>query len=606
MRLNFSIIIFFFAVVFGIIFFDAPLDLTLPLTTFLLIVSIILQTLKNNKIHIPKKFSIFFALYFFSQVLSLFKIGVLLTNTLGIIKLSDFYLIVLYLYNVKNINLNKFFYIFSIIAGILSLWGITDYSGRIHSDFPKFLFEPFHWPIFSATFFLLAGPVTFSLFLNNKKNNIKNAALFISLIFIIIANYLSKSYFIFLLISFLFITAVYVKQNLEKEILREKLFQIIISILILLALLPNIGSSFGSNSINSASAKFQEKVIFLNKEEITKFAKEVLKNSPFFGVGLGNFENEFYFWQKKPWSFSSYANSEIVQTLIETGVVGATGEIILFSYILYISVKVIFKKNKILLPIAFSVSCFSILCCVNFSFRIFPIAIIFFVLFSTLIINKGKFFVIRMNKLAFVVVPFILLSLLLTFDSIILRKSQRLIIGGYYQTADYWLDWLEKRPKFILNPRTLITKASLLLGQKNYRESIKYLAKAKSINKVASDEIDYQIASIESQNKLLNDPNLIIENKIKEGRYIPLKYYYTYAKSMAINQNSEAAANYLKDIIPEISPKDKFIDNPYNLEVMSQTDDLLSLKELLKLTYQLTKDSKYLVEFNRFTIIDKQ
>lgn len=599
MSLDLSVFVFFFAIIFSVIFFDAPPELTIPLTVFLFVVAILLQFIREKSFKFPVKFSIVFLILFLSQLATLFKNGATFNSTIEILKLVDFYLVFIYLFNFNRIDQNNFFFVISSIGGFLAFWGITDYAGRIHSSFPKYLNEPFHLPLLSAIFFLLTGPLTFFLFLKNNQNNIKNIFLFIFSVFIFLAWYLSNQYLFLLFATYILVLVAFVIQKTNKTDYKEKIAQIFIFALTISVLLPNIGSVFGPNKINPTSANFQAKIIFSNKKEVLKFANESIRNNLLFGIGIENFENRYYSWQKNYWENSSFAGNEILQTLIENGLIGLSGKIIFLLYLLIASLKTILKNNSNLIPIVISLIIFIVLSFSNIFLSIFPVAITFFVLISVLIRDQDHNIIIKNNIVYFFLLPILIFPLLLVFDTINLRKSQKYLANNNFPDAGYLLSSLEKRPEFLLNPRIILTKAGLLLGQKNFDESARYLGKVKNLDPKSKDEIDYQIASVQSKNGLTFISDSIIKNKIEEERYIPLKYYLTYARWLSLKNENKEAVSFLNNFLPKIAPDKKLIENPYILEILEQTDDYYSLKQIYVLLFQLTNDKKYIQEFYR-------
>lgn len=593
------LIIFLLAFVFELIFFDLAPEINYPLILFLFSLSLFLWLYRKQTLVIPKTFSLLYLLFSLGYFFSALHSPVKFLASMEIIKVITVFLLVILgvnFFRQKKIQQNIFWTL--ILTG--AFWafsGIIEYTGRKSIASGKILFEPFHWPSLTAGFFLLALPVTLSFFFFPMKQRYKKAVLFCSLFFIISAWILSRSY-LFLLGGIVFSITIFHFQSQKKNIK-----ELVLLCILLAFILPNLSVSFGPNSMPNAAAAFQNKIFFQNKQHLYRFARQTIQEHLWWGIGPGNFLQAYLQQQTQPWDWSDFLSNELVQTLTETGLITFLAQTALFFYLFLLAAKkfFLFKKQKGLigLAVSFSVLAFLIINLNDFSFRIFPIQLTFFLLVSFLLTDVTHI----KTKSKFSLFPIMILVLISSFfltDGYFLRIGQKKFLQKKYSQSEKILNWLNQRPKPFLNPRVLFWLSALALEKGSSDQAISYLSQVKKINPY-NDEIDYQIAASIYRQGNLDQSKTILEQKLEENRFLPPKYYLNLAKINLEQENKEEALKLFKKLIEDFSLPIRYENKQAFLAILEQAKYLSSIQAALFHLHDLTLDPQYLTLFKKWS-----
>jgi len=313
------------------------------------------------------------------------------------------------------------------------------------------------------------------------------------------------------------------------------------------------------------------------------------------GVGIGNFGGKYRQNKINAWIYSKYASNELLQTLVEKGIPGLITTLLLFSYIIFISLKGIltFAKNKDITDFAVSLSVliFLIINLVDFPLRIFPIELCFFLFFSSLLAKK-KLVVLPKKIFYLFFIPFFLVSTILFKDNLDLRSGKKAFAKGEFERSEKIFKTYIVGPKIIINPESLYWLAAIQVEKDQGELAIEYLNKAKMLD-CFNEESDYEIAKIKYQKNELDEAAKILFSSIEKNYFLPPKYYWTYVKILLEKNRNNEALDLLKQA------EKIYLSNPNLLNekksVLEETDFLSDLKEIYFLLFKLTNDKNYLV-----------
>lgn len=598
-------ILFAIAISFQLIFYHLPEEIRFPL--FLLsILLITILWLQKNSLLIPKTFAILYFFYLLANFYSGFYSPDKFQATLQIIKLINIFCLVILGVNIfqnKKAFLNTSF-ILPLIGSFWALCGILEFTGRVKPEKVLSLFEPFHWPTLSASFFLLIFPLALILFLNEKKGGVKKIILFASLFFITVAWILSRSYLtIFLLITFallVFFFYVTTKQPGGNRIIKYKSREILLFLLLIGVVIPNLLPSFGGRQIPKEIALFQDKIFFQDKNDVWRFSTQSIKDHFWQGIGPGNFGLVYRQNIIKPWTWSDFASNELLHAFVETGLLGFTAQLLIFLYLGFVCFKQIgsslISKNLPVFAISLSTILFLFINLNNFSFQIFPITITFFTLVASLLTQEKKV-TLKPKFASFLILPLIFFAFWIFSDSNLLRIGQKSIVKKNYPKSEKILNWLSRRPTLFLNPRVFVWFSAWHLDNHQPQKAIEYLKKAKIINPY-NQEIDYQIAAIIYRQERIGDAKKILEEKLESNPFLPPKYYSSLAKLNLEMDDEPTALLWLKKasnlfpILPTTS------SSQVKLSILENNKYLASLWEIYFYLYGLTHDTTYLEVLN--------
>lgn len=593
-----------FAIFLQLIFYHLPEEMKFPL--FLLsILLIIIFWIQRKPLLIPKQFTIFFSLYllanFYSSFYSLYKFQAFLeiTKFVGL-----FFLVILgvNIFRNKKIFLNTLFVLLT-IASFWALCGILEFASRVNTQKNLSLFEPFHWPSLASSFFLLIFPYTLVLFLKEKSRGVKKMFLFASLFLVTTAWILSQSYLIILflvtpVILFLFFFSL--KQYEKKEIIKNKAKEIILLVFLIGVTLPNLLPSFGGRYIPKEIALFQEKIFFQDKNDVWRFSAESIKEHFWQGIGLGNFGLAYRQNIIKPWAWSDFSSNELLQTFVETGFFGFIAQLALFLYLFIICFRrmksSLNDKSLLFFSISLSIISFLVINFNDFSFRIFPILIVFFILVATQF-NSEKTIKIKTKSASLLILPIIFIAIWAFSDSMLLRMSQKSLTNKTYQKSEIILNWLSQRPTVFLNPKVLIWQSALELEKGQPQKALEHLKTAKALDPY-NQEINYQMAALTYRQGKIEEAKQILEEKLKENPFLPPKYYLSLAKINFETNNNPLALQWLRKASYSfpVANKESFSTN--RLSILQNNSYLSSLWDTYSYLYDLTRNKNYLLSLS--------
>lgn len=590
------------ALVFEILFYQLEPEINFPVILLLFSLSLFLLLYQKKFIKLPKLFSFFYAFFFAAQLNSFIHSPTKFQGTLELFESLNAFLIVILSLNLNN-NSPSLFWPLIFSSSFWAFVGIGEYTSRKPLSGGRYLLEPFHWPSLAADLFLLVLPAAMSLFFQIKNKSYKLIILFPCIFFLTSAWFLTQSHIWLVILLFLFIplsiSLGYLKQK-KLDALKENLKRLTILIILLLALLPTLKSAFGYESIPESATIFQNKIFFQNKNDLFEFALYTLRKLPWWGIGLGNFGLKYLNQQTQPWNWSDFLSNEIFQTAAETGFPGLLTQGLLFCFILIVCVRNAYRYirefNFLQISTTLSVFLFLIFNLINdFSYRIFPLQLIFFLLFSFLLKDSPSF-KLKYKPAILLTSVLILISGFLTLDGFLLRYAQKSFAKKNYSLSEKILVWLTKRPDYVLNPRVLLWLSANALGKQNPPKAISYLEEAKK-SKPFDDEIDYQIASIFYAQKDINTTQLILEEKLKEKRYISPNFYFSLAKIYLEKGKKEEAFQILQSATQYFKLPQKYKNNPHTLQIIKDNDNLRYIEEFYMILYEETKDEKYLKDY---------
>lgn len=591
-----GVFIFLSALGFEWLFFHLAPEINYPLLIFLFSLILILWFLRKRVLLIPKTFTFIYLIWLGAYIHSARYAPIKYPVTIEVIKALVVFLLVILGNNFFQLKKGsrKIFLLLIFVSAFWAFSGIVEYTSRRQID-GKSLWEPFHWPSLAASFFLLIFPLNLSLFLVQKKK-LTQIILFISLFFIITAWILSHHYLLILgTAGFLITVAHFLSQG--KISLSKQLKPLLLICFLLITILPNLSVSFGPNLVPRPIALFQNKIFFQNKTNLFQYAWKIFRQNPWWGIGPGNFGQAYLHQQTQPWDWSEFLSNELFQTLAEMGIVGFIAQLALFYYLAKLALKKIFlfKKQKELIgfSIAFSTFTFLIINFNDFSYRIFPIQLAFFLLVSFLLSQTSQFKIT--SKLFYFPTIFLLISsFFLLFDGYLLRIGQVSLQKKNYQRSEQILNRLSQRPEFLLNPRSLFWLSAVALEKNEPSQAINHLLQAKKINPF-NDETDYQIAAILHRQGKIEEAKLILEQKIKEDRFFPPKYYLNLAKINLEQGKQKEALRLLQKTTQYFTLPPKYQENPNTLIVLNHNKMLPGIHQAYLLLYEVTNNQNYLL-----------
>ena len=596
-------IVLTFIITFEMLFYHLAMEIRIPLMLVILLLITILYTLQKPLL-IPKTFTILFIFlilsYFFSSLFS----GNKFLATIEIIKLICYFLLVILVISILREDKKIFFRQFvsvSFVTAFLALIGILEVTGRVTSQKNLPLIEPFHWPTLSASFFLLATPVTLVLFLREKRSFIK-MILFIFIVLMSLAWILTKSYLIVFLVTMLTISFDYLYCQIKNKNFRQLKINarnIALLTLLLFVTLPNLFSSFGQRPISKETTLYLNRFFFQDKADIIGFSLQSIKSHFLTGIGPGNFAQFYKTHLTKSWTWSDFAGSEPLQVFVETGFLGFTAYLFLIIYIVIVTIKRLITSIKtehmLETSISLTVILFLFLSSYNSSLRIFPIGIVFYFLLGYLLSSQESIKI----KHKFILIPISILLMLSTVvleDGVLLNLGQRFFVKEKYQLSQTIFHWLTERPKFLLNPKALVWNAALEMEKGRTDQALKYLNLVKQ-DSYSNLEIDYQIAQLHYNRGEVAKAEKILEENILSHPYSSPKYYLALAKIEAEKNKLALNLYWLKRaslIYPISFPKDSL---SLTLYILDNLNYLSSLQNIYYYLYTNTHNKYYLEQF---------
>lgn len=588
-------IIFIGLCTFQLIFFFLPKEIIYPL--FLLVISLLLIYLAQyQSIKIPKTFSLIYLLLLLTMIISAsYSSSYSFAESMEIIKFVGLYLLITVGYNLfpEKVSLSRVVG-FLIIAGLFwALAGIVEYTGRDRTILNLGLFEPFHWPTLATSFFLLILPINLAYYLKNNLSLKNKFFFFFTLSFLLIALFMSTTEIHLIVIGFLlvFLTAIRLKPQ------KEKLERIVYLGLLLSVSLPNLLPSFGEQKINSEVALFQEKVFFQDTNDAFRFSVNSIQKNFWWGIGPGTFALSYQVNLKQPWTWGDYAPNELIQTFVETGVFSFIVESILVLYILILCLRKIRmsfeKKDLITLSFATSILLFILQNSNNFSFRIFPIQIILFIILPVVLIQTS-YFILNKKVLGIILLPILGISFFLFNDGLKLRSAIRSFSKSDDHNAEKVFYDLTNRPKYLLNPNSFYWLSTSFLVDNQPEEAISSLKTAHLLEPY-NQELNYQIAKTLYLNKQINEAKAILLDSTKNNPFVSPKYYLALANIFIEENNKEMSEQILKEAgkaYPVNSPKYQ-----KGRIILNQTEFFSSLRQIYFSLYKLTGNLDYLTAY---------
>jgi hypothetical protein len=517
---------------------------------------------------------------------------------LQLLSLFSLVIVVSHLYDNKRKGSVIFFYSLIIVSSFLALNGILEFSNRQYSLKDLHLFEPFDLPSLSASLFLLIAPLTLINFLIIPVGKVMKIIFFICLTLLVFAWFLSATYLIFLPFVLFFSLLTYLLWTKNKIMIKHNLTFLLLIILLGMATIPNILSSFGGLKIPKVVSFYQNGIYFQDNSDSFRLAAIAINKYFWFGIGPENFGPFYRQNLVKPWVWADYIQSSLLQSFIEKGFIGAVLETALLVYIFLICLKgltfAIQKKDIPKATFAFTTASFIIVSLTNPASHVFPMMIIFFIFFSTLLPEERA---VRINrKLVYLTVIFLFfVSSLILFDSLLLRSAQNSMVTRNNNTSANLLKFLESRPTFLLNPKVLIWHSATSVSEKRDSEATTLLQKAKVVSSF-DPEIDYQIAAIVYREGKIEEAAKLLEEMTGKYQYLPPKYYLTLAK-IALEENGTSRAIFWLNKAVFFYPLG--LDTNTNmtkikLSLLDSTNYLNPLSEIYYLLYDLTGSQIYL------------
>lgn len=556
----------------------------------------IIFQMQGGPVLIPKKFFLLLGGFFLINLFSALKSPLLFTTILAIIKLASLGQIVILGFNLfKNRkNYRRLFLGLILIGAFLAFIGICEYTSRHQEEKYLSLLLPFYWPSLAATFFLLIFPLTLIIFLKEKGKNLRKIFLFLSLFLITSAWILSKAFleYLFLITLTLFIFFFKKADSINNK--KRQAINLFLLILLSVVILPNFFPSFGFGRLPSSIISYQDKIFFMDRNDIWRFSKQIIRKNPWWGIGPGNFAAVYRQTLEIPWTWADFANNEILQASVETGLIGALVQFILFLYLgitCFNKIKRSFLINQpSLAAISISVFLFFLINFNHFSFQIFPLVSLAF-LFLSIILVSEKAIMLKPKIFLIFTLPFFLASLLLFSDALLLKKGQFLFNQEDYQASERIFNFLLSRPKSLLNHQSLVWLSAIQIEKGEVDQALTYLEKFKILSPY-NQEIDYQITQILYKQGDIKSARNYLEEKIETYSFLPPKYYFTVANLYLEENQILSAIEWLKKgigIYPLLQEK----SNPPVSLLLAKGHHLALWKIYLTL-FELTRNPEYL------------
>lgn len=594
-------------IVFQLLFHDFYSEINIPLFTAIISL-ILLLYLKNNKFYLPVKFFMIFLIYIVFITISNLYTGFGFISLIELVKTTGLLFFVLLCLNLFK-NDKAFVSTASswilLLTVFLSLAGIVEFTGRSLSQKFLPLFEPFHYPSITASFFFLTLPFALTCFLSNSKSHLHKILSFISLALNIIVITLTNQYLFLLIISLSMGLTVYFRRKTKTghpTLYKQNVINLLLLSTLLIFLLPNVYYSFGPSKVPKGILLKQDQYYFFDYRDNLSFAVKIFQKHPIFGIGTGNWGKIYRLNLQTPWVWSDYANNEIIQSLVENGIVGAAGFLVLFLYIFFLSFKILIqtwrKQEFFSFQISLALASFLILILFNPSFRIFPVLLVFYFLVCLIIKDRG-FHIIR-GRIVYIPVSIMLFfSLVILMDNIFLQWGKKYVSANQYGKAGQILTYLTHRPDFFVNPLVYQWRAALNLAQAKPHEAIGNLRKAFLLERY-NQEAEYQLALIYFLAGNKTETKQILEKLADNLQFLPPKYYHILAKiALEENDQSRAIYWYKKAILfYPVSAVSK--PNTYTLALLGSIDYLDYLQSSYLGLYEFTHDDFY---YHRLTLL---
>lgn len=568
---DFLLLVFYLSVfLFQLIFYYLPIEIRSPLL-LLCLIFLLLFWVQKRTLLIPTTFTLLFGFYFLANLYAGPYSPTPFQTTLEIIKILD-----IFFFLILSVNLLKTEKLLNFCLNILIGFGVfASYNGLLDlvsrsNRLP--LFEPFHWPNLAASFFLLLYPTTLIFFLQEKDRGVKKLFLFTGLALLTTAWLLTRTYLVFFALISLVLFVIHLRAQTKGltffKSLQDKGQGLLLLIILVIALIPNLRTTYGQREIPKETALFQENISFQDKEDARRFSLESVKNHFWQGVGPGNFGPVYRQNLVKPWTWSNFASNELLQTSVEIGFWGLLGQLLLFTYLIIIFTQKIFssftKKDLPTFALAASAFCFLFLSFFNFSPRIFPIQIIFFLIVAILIKDSSNTLVSK-KFLYILSLPVSLVALITFSGAIKFSQGQQAFNNGKTTTAEKIFQDLASRHRFFLNPKSLYWLTVIQLDKKEYQKAENYLHQIKTLSPYDS-EIDYQIAHTQSLQSQNDQAIGTLNEALKVNQFRHPKYYLflsqLYAKQNQKEQET-AVLEKMKKIYPDnsdLNPKDYLLE----------------------------------------------
>ncbi|OGG26975.1 hypothetical protein A2960_02400 [Candidatus Gottesmanbacteria bacterium RIFCSPLOWO2_01_FULL_39_12b] len=594
-----SKVILTLAICFQLLYFFLPPEILWPLFS-LMMLSLIIILYTDKSFIIPKTFSLIFGLFIISQLISgLFSVNQFAT-ILQLSKLLGIYTMIVLIFNLnndKNSFSKKVLNIICLIGSWWALMGILEFTGRTRTqkDFP--LFEPFHWPEIAASFYLLIIPTSVYYFITSTKKFLFKIFAFISSYLIINALLLTQKYLVITLSLFVMITGfIFIRlRNTAKKIDRGGDFKEIVLLIILsLVILPNLYFSFGGNKIPKSIALFQDQYFFYERGDVYRFAKSILPKHFLFGIGTDNFGSAYRQNLVKPWVWSDFASNELLQTAIETGILGLLSETILFIYIaitLFKKIRTSWLQNDVFKFFStLTLIIFLILSFYNASFRVFPVLLVFFIIFTHLT-NRENVLKLYFRNIRVPIFILLFLSFLVFTDASILQLTKRYVMKGQYRKGEVLLNFLKEQPPLLINPKTFVWASSINLANGKHIQAFDNLSSMLKLEPY-NLELKYQMASLNFASGKTKQAEEFLETQLVLNPYLPPKYYLNLAK-IALDHDDKSRAIIWLDKAILIYPVTT-IPSSLFLAQLESTGYLDDLQQIYFYLYELTDDQSSL------------
>ena len=606
-----KVIEYLLACVFAVemLFYNLNQEFIIPLFLLSIILLIFLYT-SNRPLYIPWTFSRILILYFFSVIMSAVFTGFTYQTTIECIKILSYLSIVVLGSNIFRRNETSFqnlTFIFCFPAGFLALIGLLEYTSRFPSQKTIALLEPFHWPSLAAGFFMLITPNILTLYLDSKKN-LPKIIIFMCLSLLLLAWFLTTENILYILLILGLIIFNYFfnskkpdlgTNNISKN--NWKLTRILIMrdlllvLLVLSVILPNIMLSFGSNKLPKEITLYLNQYLFFDKEDVGRFSFESIKSHFFTGIGAGNFGMNYRSNLIKPWTWSDFASNELIQTFVEVGITGFIAQLILFGYLIFLSIKrsLISYRNRNFFSFGIAITCtfFIVRNLTTFSLRVFPLTILFF-LFLGYILKEETVRILKPKSSYFLAVPLVLILFIVIMDGILFKYSQKMIFYKNISSGTKILSWLSQRPTFLLNPKLYLWLSAINIEKKERDQAISNL-KNIYMQEPLNQEIDYQIAKLLYSDQKLNEAQTILENYIYKNMFASPKYYLALSKINS-EKNNIALSQYWLKRASLVYPMNLNIRlSSVGLAVLDTTDYLPSIQNIYYSLFEFSKNNYY-------------
>lgn len=382
-------------------------------------------------------FAIALLLYIFSISISLFFSINLRSSIYQIYQLIPLLCLFFFTSNLKKEQNLKLVHVVLLSASIISaytiyqyLWGFEHTREYLNLNLKNILrttyakeilltrraIGTFFSPNMLGSFIAMTIPLCLGTLFENKNN--KKIWLFLSasLAVMLIALLFTKSIAAWTSLSFgVIIFFIFMRKSFDKIALIICIFTLLMSISLLL-----LRSNMFIDLMNQQNTILQRLAFW-------KSSLKIIKEFPFVGIGLGNFENIYTKYRELIANETRFAHNILLQTWIETGLLG------LFSVVLLVTlfVKISFKIEKTFFNIGLIASCyvFFINNLFDFSYFIPQVSFLFWINLG-MISQKPKIYNIKLNSKIKAFVGFIIFST-------ICLNTRSLIALNYFRNGEY-------------------------------------------------------------------------------------------------------------------------------------------------------------------------